>query len=93
VALLAPVAGPDMEPTGGSDGTDGWWRIADKFAEDRVISAADPDARHTRKSGHARREGYRAHVERVIAQAATWRALGRPGGSCLYRDDGAVRHG
>jgi hypothetical protein len=62
VALLAPVAGQDMEPAEGSDGTDGRWRIAHKVAEDRVISAADPDARHTRKSGHARRDGYRAHV-------------------------------
>jgi hypothetical protein len=31
-------------------------------AEDRVISVTDPDARHTRKSGEARRDGYRAHV-------------------------------
>jgi len=62
VALLAPVAGQDMAPAEGSDGTDGRWRIAHKVAEDRVISAADPDARHTRKSGHARRDGYRAHV-------------------------------
>ena len=51
-----------MEPAGGSDGTDGRWRIARKVAEDRVISTVDPDARHTRKSGEARRDGYRAHV-------------------------------
>jgi hypothetical protein len=31
-------------------------------AEDRVISVTDPDARHTRKSREARRDGYRAHV-------------------------------
>ena len=30
--------------------------------EDRVISAVDPQARHTRKSPTARRDGYRAHV-------------------------------
>ncbi len=62
LALLALVAGQDVEPAGGSDGTDGRWRIARKVAEDRVISTVDPDARHTRKSGEARRDGYRAHV-------------------------------
>jgi len=62
VALLALVAGQDVEPAEGSDGTDGRWRIAQKVAEDRVISAVDPDARHTRKSPEARRDGYRAHL-------------------------------
>jgi len=62
LALLALVAGQDVEPAEGSDGRDGRWRIARKVAEDRVISAVDPDARHTRKSGEARRDGYRAHV-------------------------------
>lgn len=62
VALLALVAGQDVEPAEGSDGTDGRWRIARKVAPDRVISTVDPDARHTRKSPEARRDGYRAHV-------------------------------
>ena len=62
VALLALVAGQDVEPAEGSDGRDGRWRIARKVAEDRVISVNDPQARHTRKSQHARRDGYRAHV-------------------------------
>ena len=62
VALLALVAGQDVEPAEGSDGTDGRWRIARKVAEDRVISTVDPDARHTRKSPEARRDGYRARV-------------------------------
>jgi hypothetical protein len=62
LALLALVAGQDVEPAVGSDGTDGRWRIARKVAEDRVISTVDPDARHTRKSPEARRDGYRAHV-------------------------------
>ncbi len=62
VALLALVAGQDVEPAEGSDGRDGRWRIARKVAEDRVISVHDPEARHTRKSGEARRDGYRAHV-------------------------------
>jgi transposase len=62
VALLALVAGQDVEPAEGSDGTDGRWRIARKVAEDRVISTVDPDARHTRKSPENRRDGYRAHL-------------------------------
>ena len=62
LALLALVAGQDVEPAEGSDGTDGRWRIARKVAPDRVISTVDPDARHTRKSPEARRDGYRAHV-------------------------------
>src|SRR5712672_893132 len=62
LALLALVAGQDVEPAEGSDGTDGRWRIARKVAEDRVVSTVDPEARHTRKSSGARRDGYRAHV-------------------------------
>jgi hypothetical protein len=62
VALLALVAGQDVEPAEGSDGTDGRFRIARKVAPDRVISTVDPDARHTRKSPESRRDGYRAHV-------------------------------
>ena len=62
LALLALVAGQDVEPAEGSDGTDGRWRIARKVAEDRVVSTVDPDARHTRKSPEARRDGYRAHM-------------------------------
>jgi transposase-like protein DUF772/DDE family transposase len=62
LALLALVAGQDVEPAEGSDGTDGRWRIARKVAEDRTISTVDPDARHTRKSPEARRDGYRAHL-------------------------------
>jgi Transposase DDE domain/Transposase domain (DUF772) len=62
VALLALLAGQDVEPAEGSDGTGGRWRIARKVAEDRVVPAVDPDARHTRKSPEARRDGYRAHL-------------------------------
>lgn len=62
VALLALVAGQDVEPAEDSDGTDGRWRIARKVAEDRVISVNDPGARHTRKSPENRRDGYRAHL-------------------------------
>jgi Transposase DDE domain/Transposase domain (DUF772) len=62
LALLALVAGQDVEPAEGSDGTDGRWRIARRVAEDRVISTVDPEARHTRKSPEARRDGYRVHA-------------------------------
>ena len=54
VTLLALVAGQDVEPAEGSDGTDGRWRIARKTAPDRMISTVDPEARHahkTRKNG------------------------------------------
>ena len=62
LSMLALVAGQDVEPAEGSDGTDGRWRIARRVAPDRVISQVDPEARHTRKSPEARRDGYRAHV-------------------------------
>jgi hypothetical protein len=62
LALLALVAGQDVEPAEGSDGLDGRWRIARRVAPDRVVSTVDPDARHTRKSPENRRDGYRAHV-------------------------------
>ena len=62
LGLLALVAGQDVEPAGGSDGTDGRWRIARKVAPDRVISTVDTRARHTRKCKSKRRDGYRGHV-------------------------------
>jgi hypothetical protein len=62
LGLLALVAGQDVEPAGDPDGTDGRWRIARKVAPDRVISTVDREARHTRKSKSARRDGFRAHV-------------------------------
>jgi Transposase DDE domain/Transposase domain (DUF772) len=62
LGLLALVAGQDVEPAEGSDGTDGRWRIAQRVAEDRVISTVDTETRHTRKSQHSRRDGYRVHV-------------------------------
>src|SRR5215813_2282586 len=42
--LLALVAGQDVEPAEGSDGSDGRWRIAQRTAKDRVISTAGPVA-------------------------------------------------
>jgi IS5 family transposase len=62
VALLALVAGQDVEPVEGSDGTDGRWRIAQRVAPDRVISVVDAEARHAHKSVHRRQDGFKAHV-------------------------------
>ncbi len=54
LALLALVAGQDVEPAEDSDGTDGRWRIAAKTAPDRVISTVDPDTRHAHKTRQPR---------------------------------------
>jgi IS5 family transposase len=62
VALLALVAGQDVEPAEGSDGTDGRWRIAHRVAADRVISTVDPDTRHVHKSVAHRQDGFKAHL-------------------------------
>jgi hypothetical protein len=62
VALLALIAGQDVEPDDGSDGTDGRWRIARKVAPDRVVSTVDPEARHAHKTVSRRQDGYKAHV-------------------------------
>src|SRR5208282_3174241 len=62
LTMLALVAGQDVEPADGSDGTDGRWRIARRVAPDRVISTVDRAARHTRKSKSKRRDGFRGHV-------------------------------
>ncbi len=71
VGLLALVAGQDVEPAEGSDGTDGRWKIAHRVAEDRVISTVDPEARHTRKSPEAA----------GTATARTWSPNPAPGWS------------
>ena len=58
VALLALVAGQDVEP-----GTrPGSWRIARRVVPDRVISTVDPQARPARKTSAQRRDGYKAHL-------------------------------
>lgn len=62
VALLALVAGQDVEPAAGSDGTDGRWQIARAVARDRVVSVVDPQARHARKTSHRRQDGFKAHI-------------------------------
>ena len=62
VALLALIAGQDVEPAEDSEGTDGRWRIARTTAPDRVISTVDPDARHAHKTRERRQDGFKAHV-------------------------------
>ena len=62
VALLALIAGQDVEPAEGSDGTDGRWQIARRVAADRVISVADPEARHAHKTVSRKQDGFKAHV-------------------------------
>jgi IS5 family transposase len=62
VALLALIAGQDVEPDTDSDGTDGRWRIAQRVAPDRVISTVDPEARHAHKTVHRRQDGFKAHI-------------------------------
>jgi Transposase domain (DUF772) len=58
VALLALVAGQDVEPGDGP----GRRRIAQRTAPDRVISTVDPETRHVHKSQRSSRTGYMAHV-------------------------------
>lgn len=58
IALLALVAGQDVEPGDGP----GKWRIARRTAEDRVISTVDPESRHAHKTRSSYRDGYKAHV-------------------------------
>ena len=62
VALLALIAGQDVEPVEDGEGTDGRWQIARRVAEDRVISTVDPDARHAHKTVSRRTDGFTAHV-------------------------------
>nr|SBP00064.1 transposase, IS4 family protein [Nonomuraea gerenzanensis] len=62
VGLLALLAGQDVEPAEGADGTDGRWRIARRTAPDRIISTVDPQARHIHKSQQQRDDGYKAHL-------------------------------
>lgn len=58
VALLALVAGQDVEP-GEAPGT---WRIARAVATDRIVSTVDPESRHAHKSRSRYRDGYKAHI-------------------------------
>ena len=59
---MALIAGQDVEPVEGSDGTDGRWQIAQRVVPDRVISTVDPDTRHAHKSVQRRQDGFKAHL-------------------------------
>jgi len=58
VALLALVAGQDVEP----GDRPGRWRIAERTAPDRVLSTVDPESRHAHKTQRSYRDGYKAHL-------------------------------
>jgi len=58
VALLALVAGQDVEP----GETPGSWRIARAVAKDRIVSTVDPEARHAHKSRSSYRDGFKGHI-------------------------------
>jgi len=60
VALLALVAGQDVEPD--PERGEGAWRIARGVASERVVSTVDPESRHMHKSRSSYRDGYKAHV-------------------------------
>lgn len=99
VGLLALVAGQDVEQVLDPDdpGRPGRWRIAQRVAEDRVISTVDPDARHAHKTVRQRRDGFKAHVvvepdTGLITAAAITKASGPDtgdavvGAQLLHRD-------
>ncbi len=58
VALLALIAGQDVEP----GEKPGEWRIARAVAKDRVVSTVDPETRHAHKSRASYRDGCKGHV-------------------------------
>ena len=100
VALLALIAGQDVEPGEGSDGTDGRWRIARRVAKDRIISVVDPDARHAHKTVERRIDGFKAHLiaepdTGLITACALSRASGPDSGDAtvglaLLADDDSI---
>jgi hypothetical protein len=88
LGLLALVAGQDVEPADGSDGTDGRWRIARRVAPDRVISTVDTETRHTRKSKSNRKDGFRGHISAepetgLITDAELTKAAGDNGSDAV----------
>jgi IS5 family transposase len=58
VALLALVAGQDVEP----GDRPGRWKIAERTAPDRIVSVVDPESRHVHKTSHSYRDGYKVHI-------------------------------
>jgi IS5 family transposase len=89
VGLLALVAGQDVEPAEGSDGSDGRWRIAKRTARDRVVSAVDPDARHIHKNRTRHQDGFKAHVS-FEPETGLFTAVELTGGSGAGNHEAAV---
>ena len=58
VGLLGLIIGQDVEPGDGP----GQWRITQGTAPDRIISTVDTESRHTHKTSHSYRDGYKAHI-------------------------------
>src|SRR3954451_25325901 len=88
-ALLATVVGQDLD-----ESEDGVFRIARRFAKDRVISTVVPDARHGHKTAARGFDGYKGHVavdpdsEIITATVVTAGNLGDAGaGDQLLADE------
>jgi Transposase DDE domain/Transposase domain (DUF772) len=89
VGLLALVAGQDVEPAEGSDGSDGRWRIAQRTARDRVISAVDPEARHIHKNRTRHQDGFKGHVS-FEPETGLFTAVALTGGSGAGNHEAAI---
>jgi hypothetical protein len=92
VGLLALVAGQDVEPAEGSDGSDGRWRIAQRTAKDRVISTVDPEARHIHKNRTRHQDGFKAHVS-FEPETGLFTAVALTGGSGAANHEATVAPG
>jgi hypothetical protein len=92
VGLLALVAGQDVEPAEGSDGSDGRWRIATRTAKDRVISTVDPEARHIHKNRTRHQDGFKGHVS-FEPETGLFTAVALTGGSGAANHEAAVAPG
>jgi len=90
--LLALVAGQDVEPAEGSDGSDGRWRIAQRTAPGRVVSTVDPDARHIHKNRTRHQDGFKAHVS-FEPETGLFTAVALAGGSGAANHEAAVAAG
>ncbi|MDX3020010.1 IS1182 family transposase [Streptomyces acidiscabies] len=89
VGILALVAGQDVEPAGGSDGSDGRWQIARRTAPDRIVSTVDPEARHIHKNRTHRQDGFKGHVS-FEPQTGLFTALALTGGHGAANHEAAV---
>jgi transposase len=92
VGLLALVAGQDVEPAEGSDGSDGRWRIAKRTAPGRVVSTVDPEARHIHKNRTRHQEGFKGHVS-FEPETGLFTAVALAGGSGAGNHEAAVAPG